>query len=449
MADTPQPLAPRRRGRTLGFCLLAVLVLLAGWSTANRQRLRLLYFAVNLFSGKEQVENFRSLDTIFPHTVIRRAGPVFDFDSAPGTLPDTYQFNSETHDLRQFLEETDTTALLVIKDDAVIFEEYYRGNTRDTKWISWSMAKSFVSALVGIAVADGRITSIEEPVTKYVPELVGSGYDGVRIKDILQMSSGVRWNEDYSDWNADINRFGRTLAFGGSFDEFCATLVRELEPGTYNRYVSMDTQVLGMLLVRATGQPLSAYLEQKIWQRIGMESDAYWIGDRTGMELALGGLNVTARDYAKFGRLYLHEGQWEGEEIVPAAWVRASVVPDAPHLQPGENEQSDWVMGYGYQWWIPENPDGEFMAIGVYQQFIYIYPRERLIIVKNSAMSDYGVDDSDESYREVEAVEVFRTIAAHLQSEGETHKPAGETESPEPATPAADTWAAGVPRLSQ
>ena len=145
------------------------------------------------------------------------------------------------------------------------------------------------------------------------------------------MSSGVEWNEDYADPKSDINRFGRAVAKGVSFRDFAKTLKRSKKPGTYHHYVSIDTQVLGFLLAEVTGMPLKEYLHEKIWSKIGMEDGAYYIIDNTGEEMALGGLNATLRDYAKFGQLFLNKGNWKGEQIVPEAWVKASYNTDGPH----------------------------------------------------------------------------------------------------------------------
>ncbi|MEN6423228.1 MAG: serine hydrolase, partial [Smithella sp.] len=238
-----------------------------------------------------------------------------------------------------------------------------------------------------------------------------SGYNGVSIKNVLQMSSGVRFNEDYGDFNSDINRMGRYFALNMPLADFVASLKAERKPGTFHHYVSMDTQVLGMILRAATGKTLSEYTEEKLWKPLGMESDAYWLIDSSGMEAAFGGLNVTLRDYARFGRLYLKNGNWNGKQIIPEAWCKASVTPDAPHLMPGKRSNASWVLGYGYQWWIPENPDGDYLAFGIYGQAIYVYPRYNIVIAKTSAYSDYNKDGED---MEIESIEVFRTIARNL-----------------------------------
>jgi len=193
------------------------------------------------------------------------------------------------------------------------------------------------------------------------------------------------------------------------------------------------------VLRRVNGRPLSEYLEEKLWQPLGMESDALWLVDGTGMEVAFGGLNAVLRDWVRFGRLYLHEGEWNGRQIIPAEWVRASITPDAPHLQPGQNPLSNWVLGYGYQWWLPENPEGDFLAIGVYGQFLYVHPRHGVVIARSSAYADYnapperagagdgfpeetlagaeadsGRSNTDGDDMELEAIQAFRAIASDL-----------------------------------
>lgn len=401
------------RGWRVAAIALGVGVLALGvGALVFRDEIGRLRFALSMFSGAEQVERFRSIREIFPVRTITRSPHPRPLPSGPPlALPDAYSFGGEKRDLAAFLAETDTTGLLVLKDDAVVYEAYFRGGSASTQTISWSVAKSLVSALVGIAVGEGRIGSIEQPVTDYVPSLAGSAYDGVRIKDVLQMSSGASWNEDYSDPSSDINRFGRLFAIGGSLDAFAATLEREYEPGTYNRYNSTDTHVLGMLLARTTGRTLSAYLQEKIWHPVGMEADAYWMLDAEGVEFAAGGLNAVLRDYARFGQLFLHEGRVGDLQVVPEAWVRASVVPDAPHLMPGENPQSDFPLGYGYQWWLLDSDEGEYSAIGIYNQFIYVNPSRNLVIAKTSAYSDYGSSDDEAGFRELETFAAFRAIA--------------------------------------
>jgi len=401
------------KSRIAAAVALSVVAIVAVVGVAKWRDIARVRFVASMFSGADQVDRFRNMDRIFPVRVFQRAGAVYEIP--PGhriDLPATYRFADKTFATRQFLAAVDTTGLIVIRDGKVIHEEYWRGNDQNTRWISWSVGKSFISALIGIAVAEGKIQSIDDPLTKYAPELKGTGYDGVSIKNALQMASGVRWNENYSDRNSDVVRFGRTLAFGGSMVEFARSLTRAHAPGTVNHYNSMDAQVLGLVLLHATGKAPSAYLEEKIWSKIGAARDGYWVLDDSGTELAAGGVNVTLRDYAKFGLLYLNEGNWNGVQLVPCDWVRASHRPDAPQFAPGKRNTSDSIWGYGYLWWLPETADGPYSAVGIYNQFVYVDPARHLVIAKTSANHAYGTDNTERSFREDETIAVFEAIAA-------------------------------------
>jgi len=369
-----------------------------------------------LFTGAEQYANFNRLYEMFPSSRLEPAEEVFEFGEGERIpLPQSFSYEGRTFNTEEFLALTDTSALLVIHNGNVVFEDYWLTGGRDVQWLSMSVAKSFISALVGIAVEQGHIERIDEPITDYVPELAGSAYDSVSIKDILQMSSGASWDEDYSDPNSDINRFGRTFAIGGSMNEFATTLMREFEPGTYNRYNSTDTQVLGWLLVNATGQSITEYMQENLWTPLGAESPAYWLRDDEGMEMAFAGLNVTARDYAKLGEAFRLGGVLNGQQIVPTDWVLASVTPDAPHLMPGaDNPASDFPLGYGLQWWVPESDEGEFTALGVYHQFIFVNPTRGTVVVKLSAYNDFANPEAEEPYLTFETIELLREITREL-----------------------------------
>lgn len=392
------------------LALVTIFFLLALAVAVCFPEIKRLYAALYLFDEASIAQNFRSIDALFSRTTVHRAGEVYELKKTEWTLPDAFVYQGATFDTDKFISDTMTTGLIVLQEDTIYFEDYYLGNSRESKCISWSVAKSFLSALYGIALDEGKVTSIEDPITRYVPELIGSGYDGVRIKDALQMSSGVMFDEDYADFFSDINRMGRILALGGSLDDFVASIKPDREPGTYNKYISTDTQALAMILVRVYGKSLSALLEEKLWSKLGMLSDAYYIADTDGMELALGGLNCTLQDYARFGLLYLNEGNWNGQQLVPKDWVRASVTPDAPHLMPGENPASDDTWGYAYQWWIPEESDGDYLAVGIYNQFIWVYPKKRIVIAKTSAYANYTNDYESEP----RTVAFFRAIADAL-----------------------------------
>jgi CubicO group peptidase (beta-lactamase class C family) len=385
--DLMNDMVPKKKSwlRIIGRIIAILLIVIIGFAAWKSRELYRFYKVVTLFDEGPIVENFRTMSDIFPYHEIKRGGSVFEFIRAPQALPESFSYNGKDYNFAQLMKDTWTTGLIVIKNDRICFEEYYLGHNPDTLHISWSVGKSFVSALIGIAIAEGKIAGIGVPVSDLVPRLKGTGYDGVPLKDVLQMSSGVRFNEDYADFDSDINRMGRTIALGSSINEFAASLKSERKPGKYHHYVSMDTQILGMVLQEATGMTSSAYLEEKIWKKIGMQANARWLKDDYDMELVFGTLNVTLRDYARFGRLYMRDGNWNGEQVVPAQWVKDSITPDAPHLKPGKNPLSSSRMGYGYQWWIPENPKGDFMALGVHGQHIYVNPAKKVVIVKSSA----------------------------------------------------------------
>ncbi len=396
--------------------IIGVLIVLALIATAvfwkDIQEIRGVLRYANTFEEKHINENFRSLYKQYPSKVMHHSVETFNPPANARELPETYLWEGKTKSIAEWIERTDTTGLIVIKDGEIVFEHYYQGNEPSTRTISMSVAKSVVSFLMGTALADGKISSLQDPVEKYAATLEGSGYEGVAIKNVLQMSSGVRFNEDYGDLKSDIVRLVAAFT-SGSVNEFVATLPNELEPGTFNRYVSADTQVLAMVLQGATGKSLTDYGEEKLWSQLGTEYDAYWLTDTQGMEMSFGGLNAALRDYARFGLLYLNQGRnYKGEQLVPAEWVKASVKPDAPHLMPGKNNPgSDWPMGYGFQWWIPENPEGDFSAIGIYGQFIYVHPTYDVVIAKTSAYVDYN-NTGDEM--EFESMEAFRAIAKGL-----------------------------------
>lgn len=366
---------------------------------------------LTLFDSGKRVEKFRHLAEIFPSRPVHRSGTAFQFLRAPRELDVSFKYGGTTYRLDEFLQRTITSGLLVVKDDRIVTERYRLGATEDSRLTSFSVAKSFVSALVGIAIDEGRIASVDRPVTDYVPELNGSGYEGVPIKHILQMSSGVHFDEDYAAWSSDISiMFAKSFVLGSPINAYAQSLHSERHSGEAFNYISVDTQVLGMLLVHATGKPLATYLEEKIWAPLGMEHDAAWVTDRLGsdgMEYAFCCLNATLRDYAKFGRLYLRGGDWDGRRVVPEHWVRESVVPDTPYLIHSGAYTPDWTIGYQYQWWVPEGSDGEFMAIGVWGQYIYVNPRRNVIIVKTAVDPDFDA-------RDMENLTAFRAIAAAM-----------------------------------
>ncbi len=379
-----------------------------------RQEAYRLYKVVTFFEPENISENFREIESIFPTRLVPKSKQPLTFPYAKKgiVLPTSFRHIDSIVNTKSYLDYTLTDALLVIQNDS-IKHEYYSNEFQPTDThISFSMSKSVVSALIGIAIEEGYIKSVESTVTEYLPEFVETGYDNVQIKDVLQMSSGVRFNEDYSDFNSDINIMGRYFAIGKPLRKFAKTLIRQREPGTYNQYVSIDTQILGMILTEVTGVSISEYMSKKLWEPIGAESDAFWIIDNEGMEFAVGGLNCTAKDYAKIGQLFLDSGNWNGEQLIPSEWVTASITPDGPHLMPGRRPNAKSKDGYGYQWWIPLGANDEFNAQGIYTQFIYVDPDKDMVIVKLS--SNYHFKTDTTGYFHDHEIALYRTIAESL-----------------------------------
>lgn len=392
--------------------LIAATIAIAGTAALNWGSLVNLHKVITLFDEDKIVHNFVNMNEALPTITVSSNSEPHYFDTVEQALPESFEFNGETISTDEYLQRSATTALVVLKGEDITHESYYLGTKAEDKRISWSVAKSFLSAIIGVAVEQGKIKSLNDLVTDYAPSLKGSGYDGITIKNVLQMSSGVRFNEDYGDFFSDINRMGRLLALGGSFDAFAASLTNEREQGTYLHYVSIDTHVLGMVLRGATGESIVDLFQKQLWNKIHPEADTFYLTDELGEPMVLGGLNMRSVDYLKFGKLYRDNGKWNGEQVIPESWVHASVTPDAPHLMPGKRDNADLELGYGYQWWLPVDADEEFMALGIYDQFIYVNKKANVVIVKNSANINFMNNNFESGH---ESAEFFRAVAKSLQ----------------------------------
>ena len=400
--------------KKIGRYLTVGLVLVIGTAGVYKTELTQLYNTSRLFDADVIVSNFSSMEKMAPTTRIARSGTVDELGNKAKPLPQQFAYKDGMLNVQDWLTESNTTALVVMQGSDITFEQYYQGTAQFDPRISWSMAKSFLSAIFGVAVEDGLIPDLNVPVTDYVPSLTGSGYDGVTIKNVLQMSSGVYFDEDYGKFDSDINRFGRVMALGGSFDEFATSLNSGREQGTYMSYVSIDTHVIGMVLRAATGQSIADYFNAKLWSKLNTEGDAIYITDSMGEPMVLGGLNLISRDYLRMGKLYRDHGQLAGQQIIPAQWIEDSITPDASHLMPGKRDNADTHWGYGYQWWVPVDADQEFVAIGIYGQYIYVNRRADVVIVKNSA--DIGFMDNGYESKD-HALAAFRAMAKSLAQE--------------------------------
>ena len=386
----------RTFGKWLGRVLLALLLAAVVVGLWKREEITRLMAVNSLFAEDRIVENFSNMDGAFLTTPVARGnGPTAELSYGPETtLPSGVD---------DWIAERAVTGLVVLKDGQIVYENYFLGTSPEDRRIAWSVSKSNISALIGILLDEGAIASLDDPVTQYAPELAGSAYDGATIRNVLNMASGVTFDEDYLDSNSDINRMGRVVALGGTLDDFTADLQdRFAEPGVQWQYVSIDTHVLGMVARGATGRTIPDLLSEKIITPMGLEYEPYYVTDGTGTAFVLGGLNLTTRDYARFGQMYQQAGAWNGKQIVPADWVAESTRPSAP-TAPGN-------IGYGYQWWIPQGAaEGEYMARGVYGQYIYVDTARNVVIAVNSADRGFrepGVSESN--------IAIFREIAESL-----------------------------------
>ena len=279
------------------------------------------------------------------------------------------EFNGIPFD--KYLENNKTVAFLIIKNDTLQYEKYFKGYEKESIVPSFSMAKSITSILIGCAIDEGLIKSVDEPITNYIPELSKNGLDKVTIKHLLQMTSGIKFNESY------INPFGDAASFyyGLNLRKQIQKMKLKSEPGKKFEYVSGNTQLLGLVLERALkNKTITSYLQEKLWTPLGMEFDASWSIDRkkNGLEKTFCCLNARARDYAKIGRLYKNKGNWDGKQIVSQKWVEESTKLDSTDGS---------AKYYQYQWWLP-TPNKDFMAAGILGQYIYVNPSKDLIIVR-------------------------------------------------------------------
>ena len=403
----------------IGAVILVVLAIIAAGVGFAYLRTSPAWGAIGLFEDGRRAESFRSMHELFPSRAVAAEGDVWSFGREERALPSSYVFEGEGRSLAAFLHDSETTSLLVVRGGVIVHESYGPGYDDRSLVTSFSVAKSFVSALVGIAIERGYVRSVDDAISEYVPALRGGAYDGVSIHDVLTMSSGVAFDEDYGSVRSDVMALPvRVYLYRQSVQTVLAGLGRERAPGIVHEYVSSDAIALGLLISHATGRSVSSFLEETVWRPAGMEAAAAWSTDLHGNELAHGFLGATLRDYARFGRLYADGGRRDGDQVIPAEWVRASTTPAAPHLRPGEGRLESARFGYGYQWWLPPEPEGDFVAMGIWGQFVYVHPAADVVIVKTST-------DPMFETRFAESVAVFRAVVDDLASGDQAQAAAG------------------------
>jgi CubicO group peptidase (beta-lactamase class C family) len=318
-------------------------------------------------------------DTLVPARKVDKGSTVFELKRPASEQKISYKYQDKSGDTDSYQEHSRNTGLLVLKGDQIVVERYQYDRKPTDKMQSYSMAKTVVAMLVGIAIAEKKIRSIEDTADQYVPELKGHPYGGTKLKDLLTMSSGVKFSENY-DGKDDVSVLARNTIYGlgpGGVDSVKPFTERANPPGTKFYYASAETQVLGLVLRAATGYPLAEYLSYKIWRPMGAESDASWLVDAGGFELGYMGINATVRDWGRLGLLLANYGNLNGKQIIPAEWVKAATMVHSPHLAVGTATKFN---GYGYQTWLVDN-EGKFALLGVRGQAVFVDPKTKVVVV--------------------------------------------------------------------
>lgn len=371
------------------------------WATADKDMRRLVLnfptdTSVLFWSTPQRDAAFRALDrlpVLSTSRVIPAGGNVYP-------LPEGAPLDVGM-DIDAFMQNQRAAALVIVHDGKIRLEKYGLDFGSEGRWTSFSVAKSFTSTLVGAAIKDGYIKSIDDTVSEYIPDLKGSAYDNVTIKQLLTMTSGVKWNEDYADPQSDVALFTAHKAEPGL--DVTVSYMRQLEseaaPGTKWVYKTGETNLIGVLASSATNKTLSEYLSEKIWKPFGMEQDATWLLGSTGHEISGCCIQAATRDYARFGLFIMGGGIADGEKVLPDGWIAQATTKQADIGLPGH--------GYGYQWWTLD--DGAYIAQGIFGQGIFIDPKRRLVIASNGnwpqATDSQGGDQSKERlafYRQVQ-----------------------------------------------
>jgi CubicO group peptidase (beta-lactamase class C family) len=333
------------------------------------------------------ITTYRNIDRLFPTRTIEAGGAPYPLTVAAKLLtPSQITAASTDYSFDQFLQFNRVAALLILKDGKIVNETCLFGNTEKTRWMSMSVAKSVTSTLIGAAVKDGYISSIDDQVVKYVPRLVGSAYDGATVRNVLMMASGAKWNETYTDPTSDRRQLleAQISQKPGSAMDLMSKLPRAAAPGSVNNYSTGETQVAGEIVYNAVKRPLAQYLSEKIWSRFGMEAQAnWWLDSPDGVEIGGSGLSATLRDYGRFGMFIMNDGVIDGQQVLPSGWVAEAGSPKV--LSTGK------PVNYGYLWWIAGGQsaaDGAFYANGIMGQQIYINRKEGVVVVVWGAQAD-------------------------------------------------------------
>jgi CubicO group peptidase (beta-lactamase class C family) len=333
--------------------------------------------SILFWTPQQQAEGYRAMETIFKANTVKHGDKVRPLPKAATEIAPAWSHEGKNWTVDSYMAAYNVSGILVLKDGKILLEKYGLGRKPEDRWTSFSVAKSVTSTLVGAAIQDGKIKGLSAPVTDYIPELKGSGYDGVTVRQLLMMSSGVKWNEDYTDPDSDVAKAGATTDDPkmNPMVSYMRKLPRAHEPGTFFNYNTGETDLVGVLVSNAVGKPLSDYASEKIWRPYGMERDAIWMTDGGGHERGGCCMSITLRDYGRVAQFVLDGGKAGGKQILPPTW---SAEATTPQITNGTRER-----GYGYFWWMPDS--GAYEARGIFGQSITTYAKDRIIIVTNAA----------------------------------------------------------------
>ena len=364
--------------------------------------------SVLFWSQAQKEAGFPKMEAQFPVSTAARGERVQALPA--GTPLKVAQVGGQPFDLAAYMASEKTAGILVLQDGKVRLERYGLGYGPNGRWTSFSVAKSVTSTLVGAAVKDGDIKSLDDKVTRYIPGLRGSAYDQVSVRQLLTMTSGVRWNEDYTDPNSDVALLFSTPPDPGldSTVSYMRKLPREAAPGSKWVYKTGETNLIGVLVTSATGKSLSAYLSEKIWKPYGMEQDAIWMIDERGQEAGGCCLSMTLRDYGRVGEFLRTGGIGSAGAVLPKDWIA-----EATRQQAATGDR----FGYGYQWWT--EPGGMFNGLGIFGQRLHVDPARKLVVVVSSAWPE-----ATNPARSARQDALIAAIAAQLDAETPSPPPA-------------------------
>jgi CubicO group peptidase (beta-lactamase class C family) len=356
--------------------LLTAALLLCGPAAQAQTPLKAETPSILFWTPEQQKAWYPAIEKVYRVSTIQRGAYVRPLPKAVKKIDPTFSHGGQTYTVSEYMRAFNVSGVLVLKDGKILMERYGLGRGPRDRWTSFSVAKSVTSTLVGAAIQDGHIKSLEDPVTLYIPELRGSPYEGVNVRQLLTMSSGVKWNEDYTDPNSDVARAGATIPEPGvnPLVSYMRKLPRANPPGQRFTYNTGETDLVGVLVSKATGKTLAQYASEKLWKPVGMERDGIWMLDLAGHERGGCCMSMTLRDYGRIGQFMLEGGVARGRRILPEWWTAQATTPQIVEGAP--------PPGYGYFWWmIPEG----YAARGIFGQSIVTLPKDGLVVVVNSA----------------------------------------------------------------